>query len=288
MTYTRKDVRDLSKTERRRFVNAVLDLKRSGEYDEFVRVHIDYYVSDGEDRLRLAHMAPTFLPWHRKFLLEFERALRRIDSSVTVPYWNWTRDRRPSSGVWNSDFMGGSGRRRDLQVMNGPFAYSEGRWRVRYAMTEDRFLARDLGRPGDPLSLPTRAQLDRVMREKTYDVAPWNSTSRSGFRNALEGWGPGRGDTRFLIHNRVHRWVGGLMLGGASVNDPIFWLHHSYVDLLWSRWQQRNPRAGYEPSSPPPPGDPQFRRVAARGEPMGPWGVEPERMLDHRRIYRYQ
>ncbi|MFM9370106.1 tyrosinase family protein [Streptomyces sp. Da 82-17] len=288
MTYTRKNVRDLSKSERRRFVNAVLDLKRSGEYDEFVRVHIDYYVSDGEDQLRLAHMAPSFLPWHRMFLLEFERALRRIDSSVTVPYWDWTRDRTPAAGLWKSDFMGGTGRRRDLRVMDGPFARSEGRWRVRYAMTDGDFLTRDLGRPRDPLPLPTKAQVDRVMQETVYDVEPWNSMSRRGFRNRLEGWGPGEGDDRFLIHNRVHRWVGGLMLGGASVNDPIFWLHHSYVDMLWSRWQQRNPRAGYRPATAPLPGTSQFRRVAARDEPMGPWDVTPEQMLEHRRIYRYR
>ncbi|MDI3388466.1 tyrosinase family protein [Streptomyces sp. B-S-A8] len=288
MVYTRKDVGDLSKAERRRFINAVLELKRSGEYDEFVRVHIDYYVADGEDRLRLAHMAPSFLPWHRKFLLEFERALRAIDSSVTVPYWDWTRDRTADSTLWRDDFMGGTGRRGDRRVMSGPFAHAEGRWRVRYAMTDGDFLTRNLGRPDDPLSLPTRRQVDRVMRQTVYDVAPWNSTSRSGFRNRLEGWGAGEGDDRFLIHNRVHRWVGGHMLGGASVNDPVFWLNHSYVDLLWSRWQRHHPRAGYLPSTPPPPGDPQHERVAAREQPMGPWGVTPAQMLSHARIYRYR
>jgi tyrosinase len=172
-------------------------------------------------------------------------------------------------------------------VTTGPFAYSGGRWTVTHAMTEGRFLTRDFGRPQSPITLPTRAELDAVMRETVYDVAPWNSTSRSGFRNALEGWGQGRGNDRFRIHNRVHRWVGGLMLGGASVNDPVFWLHHSFVDLLWSRWQARNPRAGYLPAEPPKLGDPQYRRVAARDEPMGPWNVTPASMLDHSALYRY-
>lgn len=288
MVYTRKDAAALSKAERRRFIDAVLQLKKSGEYDEFVRVHIDYYVADGEDRLRLAHMAPSFLPWHRQFLLRFERALRKVDSSVTVPYWDWTRDRTVEAALWNDDFMGGTGRRGDRRVTSGPFAHAEGRWRVRYAMTDDPFLTRDLGRPDNPLPLPTRRQVDRVLQQKVYDVAPWNSTSRSGFRNRLEGWGSGRGDDRFLIHNRVHRWVGGHMLGGASVNDPIFWLNHAYVDLLWSRWQQRNPQAGYLPDTPPPPGDPQHERVAARDQPMGPWDVTPAQMLSHARIYRYR
>ncbi len=37
MAYTRKDVSTLTRTERRRFVVALLQLKQRGEYDEFVR-----------------------------------------------------------------------------------------------------------------------------------------------------------------------------------------------------------------------------------------------------------
>ena len=100
MAYTRKDVSTHTRTERRRFVNALLKLKQRGEYDEFVRMHIDHYVSDGDGGLRTAHMAPSFLPWHRRFVLELEKALRRIDDSVTVPYWDWTRDRTTTSAPW--------------------------------------------------------------------------------------------------------------------------------------------------------------------------------------------
>ncbi|MEU3395507.1 tyrosinase family protein [Streptomyces filamentosus] len=287
MVYTRKNQRDLTTTERRRFVAAVLELKRRGEYDEFVRTHIDYYTADGGGRLRTAHMTPSFLPWHRKFLLEFERALRRIDATVTVPYWDWTRDNSPASSLWAEDFLGGNGRRSDLQVTTGPFAYARGQWTVKHAMTEISYLTRDFGRPRDPIPLPTAAQLEEVMRERTYDTAPWNSTSPSGFRNRLEGWAQGSGNDRFRIHNRVHRWVGGLMLGGGSVNDPVFWLHHSFVDLVWSRWQQRNPGAAYLPAEPPPLGDAQYRKVLGRHQPMAPWGVTPAEMFDHSRLYRY-
>ncbi|MFJ2787664.1 tyrosinase family protein [Streptomyces sp. NPDC093249] len=287
MVYTRKNQRDLTAAERRTFVAAVLELKRTGGYDEFVRTHIDHYTSDGEGRLRTAHMAPSFLPWHRKFLLDFETALRRIDSRVAVPYWDWTQDDSPTSSLWAEDFLGGNGRRADLQVMTGPFAYSSGRWDITASMTEDHFLTRDFGRPRDPIALPTSAELDEVMRERAYDVAPWNSTSASGFRNRLEGWAGGRGNERFRVHNRVHRWIGGMMLSGGSVNDPVFWLHHSFVDLVWSRWQQRNPGAAYLPAEPPPLGDAQYRKVVARHEAMKPWGVTPASLFDHSRIYRY-
>lgn len=26
-----------------------------------------------------------------------------------------------------------------------------------------------------------------------------------------------------------------------SPNDPLFYLHHNFIDMLWFEWQQRNP-----------------------------------------------
>ncbi|MFD5478973.1 tyrosinase family protein [Streptomyces hawaiiensis] len=287
MAYTRKDVSTLTRTEKRRFVKAMLEVKRRGEYDEFVRTHIEYYTSDGEDGLRTAHMAPSFLPWHRQFLLDLEKALRRVDASVSVPYWDWTRDRTTTSTPWTADLLGGTGRRSDRQVMTGPFAYAEGNWTIKEGITDEEFLTRDLGRARDPIQLPTKAELERALKDPVYDASPWDSTAGKGFRNKLEGWGSGRGSASWQNHNRVHRWVGGAMVGGASVNDPVFWLHHAFVDLVWSRWQRRHREHRYLPAQPPGPGSAQYRRVVARHERLPPWNVTPDQLEDHGRIYRY-
>ena len=287
MAYTRKDVTTLTASERRRFVNAMLEIKRRGEYDEFVRSHIDYYVSDGEGGLRTAHMAPSFLPWHRRFLLDLENALRRVDSSVTVPYWDWTRARSVGAAPWTKDLLGGNGRRSDRQVTTGPFAYSTGNWTLKENITDSRFLTRDLGRAANPIDLPTKSDLDGALSDPVYDVSPWDSTSNRGFRNRLEGWGTGRGSAAWRTHNRVHRWVGGEMLGGASVNDPVFWMHHAFIDLVWTRWQQRHREHRYLPAEPPGPGSRQYRRVVARHEKLPPWDVTPDQLEDVGRIYRY-
>ncbi|MEU5436025.1 tyrosinase family protein [Streptomyces sp. NPDC020719] len=290
MVYIRKNQKNLTKAEKRAFVNAVLELKRRGTYDEFVRTHIEYFVGDGDEGLRVAHMAPSFLPWHRRFLLDFERELRKINPRVTVPYWDWTRDNTPASSLWGEDFMGGNGRREDLQVMTGPFAYGHGHWRIE-GVTEDPFLTRDLGRQmarrQDPLDLPPRDDLNRALRDAVYDVAPWDSTSSTGFRNKMEGWADGTGVDKLRTHNRVHRWIGGTMIGGGAVNDPVFWLHHAFVDLIWSRWQTRHPKSGYRPTQPPPSGDPQNGRVAALHDRMPPWNTTPAALLDHSKIYKY-
>ncbi|KDN75047.1 tyrosinase [Streptomyces olindensis] len=287
MVYTRKDVSKLTRSERRRFVNALLQLKRRGEYDEFVRMHIQYYVADGERGLRTAHMAPSFLPWHRKFVMDLEKALRRVDESVTVPYWDWTRNRTPTGLPWTEDLVGGTGRRSDRQVMTGPFAYRNGEWTIKVGITDTEFLTRELGRPRDPIALPTGRDVQWALDDPVYDTTPWGSTSAKGFRNKLEGWGPGRGAASWRNHNRVHRWVGGHMVGGASVNDPIFWMHHAFVDLLWSRWQRRHKGARYLPAKPLARGNAQRGRVVARHERMPPWDVTPDELEDHHRIYRY-
>ncbi|MEU9392483.1 tyrosinase family protein [Streptomyces sp. NPDC048324] len=287
MAYTRKDVSTLTAAEKRRFVTAMLEVKRRGEYDEFVRMHIDYYTSDGEEGLRAAHMTPSFLPWHRRFLLELETALRKVDPSVSVPYWDWTRERSATRSPWTADLLGGNGRITDRQVMTGPFAHSGGQWTLKEGVTDGEFLTRDLGRSRDPIQLPTRDELESALADPVYDTRPWDSTCTKGFRNKLEGWGTGRGAVAWRNHNRVHRWVGGAMLGGASVNDPVFWLHHAFVDLQWTRWQQRHRGARYLPAVPPGTGDDQHGRIIARHQKMPPWGVTPDSMEDVGRIYRY-
>ncbi|OIJ69373.1 tyrosinase family protein [Streptomyces mangrovisoli] len=287
MAYTRKDVSTLTRAEKQRLVKALLEIKRTGEYDEFVRTHLEYYTADGEKGLRTAHMAPSFLPWHRKFLLELESALRRVDGSVTVPYWDWTRERGKTSVPWTADLLGGNGRRSDHQVTTGPFAYAEGDWIITEGVTDGKFLTRDLGRASAPLELPTAAELSRALADPVYDVSPWDSTVTKGFRNRLEGWGTGSGSASWHTHNRVHRWVGGAMLGGASVNDPVFWLHHAFIDLQWSRWQQRHRGGRYLPAKAPGRGDAQHGRIVARDEKLPPWDVTPAQLEDMSRVYRY-
>jgi tyrosinase len=88
----RKNQASLTATERSRFVAAVLALKAAGTYDQYVQRHIASMAGGGS----WAHRGPAFLPWHRKFLLDFELDLRAIDPTITLPYWDWTVDAAPS------------------------------------------------------------------------------------------------------------------------------------------------------------------------------------------------
>ncbi|NJC70795.1 tyrosinase family protein [Planosporangium thailandense] len=270
---TRKNQRDLTAAEKRDFVNAILELKRNGHYDRFVQTHNHFITSDTDDSVRVGHRSPSFLPWHRRFLLEFEQALQAVNPAVTLPYWDWTVDRSATSSVWAPDFMGGDGRAGDGQVTTGPFAYGSGNWTLTVRADSRPYLRRQLGGSGDVL--PTAADVRSVLAIATYDAAPWNSRAATGFRNSVEGW---RGPN---LHNRVHVWVGGNMQTGMSPNDPVFWLHHCYIDKLWSDWQRAHPGSGYLPVGGTPD-------VVDLHDAMAPWNnVTPADVLSHTAWYSY-
>ncbi|MFI6252416.1 tyrosinase family protein [Streptomyces sp. NPDC051016] len=268
----RKNQASLTADEKRRFVAAVIELKRDGRYDDFVRTHNAFIMSDTDDSERTGHRSPSFLPWHRRFLLDFEQALQAVDPSVALPYWDWSTDRTVRAALWGPDFLGGTGRSSDGRVTDGPFAASGGNWPVNVRVDGRTYLRRSLGT--SVRELPTRAEVDSVLNMATYDMAPWNSAS-DGFRNHLEGW---RGVN---LHNRVHVWVGGQMATGVSPNDPVFWLHHAFVDKLWAEWQRRHPQAGYAPGG-------GTADVVDLDETMKPWNdVRPADLLDHTRFYTF-
>jgi tyrosinase len=65
-------------------------------------------------------------------------------------------------------------------------------------------------------SLPTAQTINAVMADTTF----------TGFTGALEG-----------PHGWVHNAVGGTMSTSTSPKDPIFWLHHAFIDKLWADWE---------------------------------------------------
>ncbi|MEV7440726.1 tyrosinase family protein [Streptomyces sp. NPDC056257] len=268
----RKNQATLTADEKRAFTSALLELKRTGSYDRFVTTHNGFIMSDTDSGDRVGHRSPSFLPWHRRFLLEFEAALQKVDANVSLPYWDWTVDRTSRSSLWAPDFLGGTGRARDGQVLDGPFAYSTGKWNVNVRVDGRAYLRRTLGE--GTAQLPTKAEVDSVLAMPVYDAAPWNSSS-SGFRNHLEGW---RGVN---LHNRVHVWVGGQMSTGVSPNDPVFWMHHAFIDKLWADWQARHPQSTYLPAA-------GTANVVDLNDTMRPWNdVTPADMLDHRKFYTF-
>lgn len=80
-----------------------------------------------------------------------------------------------------------------------------------------------------------------------------------------------------VIHNPPHNWVAGEMSGLASPHDPVFYLHHCWIDLLWAQWQLLNPGAAFVSSG----------TGFGQNDPMTSVSTTPADVLDHRGINVY-
>lgn len=297
----RRSQRKLSSDEKKHFIDAVKALKAAtyasglSKYDWFVRAHViggnmgpNNVAPDDGTGIMYAHRNPAFFPWHRQFILDFEKALQAIDPTVNLPFWDWTRDDStkkwlPWGSIWRDSMMGSDGdSAHDDRVMSGPFSSHDPQqpadWHLNLVETGfPTYLQRQLGRdPGAP-DLPTRRQVKDSLLLSDYDAPPWNASVpySAGFRNNEEGWAAFPGSPAPNTHNRVHVWVGGSMGPMTSPNDPIFFMHHCNVDRIWAMWQARHPGVNF----PDRVAIPALRTGQGLNDPMPPWDgrADPDR-----------
>lgn len=47
------------------------------------------------------------------------------------------------------------------------------------------------------------------------------------------------------VHHGAHRWVGGAMSATVSPRDPVFFLHHAFVDKVWQEWEDNRQSSSF-------------------------------------------
>ncbi|CAH1800659.1 unnamed protein product, partial [Owenia fusiformis] len=171
-----------------------------------------------------AHGGAAFLPWHRIYLIMFEIALKQKRSGVSLLYWDSTIEQGLSnpllSNLWGPTFMGNG----DGDVTTGPFANwdaTDGRKLTRAAQTI-------------PNQLTTPADIQRVLNRTRYDeIACFQCRLLETF------------------HGYAHNYVGGQM-GNIffSPNDPIFWMHHAYIDCIWEEFREDSQKTNIDTEYP--------------------------------------
>jgi hypothetical protein len=182
------------------------------------------------------HASWFFLPWHRMYLYYFERIVRAAvvengdDTTLygpfALPYWNYDQAAprntlpmpfRPATplppGMTSNPLNPGAGRRR-ASINNG-------------------------------------AQLSPLITSPSAAMAltTFSGPPGAGFGGPVSEpvqFNGGPGALEQTPHNVIHVQVGGnnnppclagLMIDpGCAALDPIFWLHHSNIDRLWSNW----------------------------------------------------
>ncbi|KAL1774328.1 tyrosinase [Sigmodon hispidus] len=232
-------------------------------YDLFVWVH--YYVSrdtllGGSEIWRdidFAHEAPGFLPWHRLFLLLWEQEIRELtgDENFTVPYWDW-RDAE-NCDICTDEYLGG--RHPENPNLLSPASFFSS-WQIICSRSEEYNSHQVLcdGTPEGPLirnpgnqdktktsRLPSSADIEYCLSLTQYEAGSMDRTANFSFRNTLEGFAnplTGIADAfQSSMHNALHIFMNGTMSQvQGSANDPIFLLHHAFVDSIFEQWLRRH------------------------------------------------
>ncbi|XP_052818780.1 putative tyrosinase-like protein tyr-3 [Mya arenaria] len=205
----RSDIRTLSRQDREAVFDVFRTLYENGVLGRFGRVH-------GQN-IPLKHRGRAFLPWHRMLVVAFEEEMRKINPDVSLPYWDYTMDYYiPSpdqSVVWSHCFFGNG----DGPISSGPFAG----WFGGYNIEIQRHIANADSRC--PPRLINKDDIKGLMDFCHYQDITTGTEKYFSKPFNLE-----------VLHDGVHDWLGGdLGVVKYSAFDPVFWMHHAFIDYIW-------------------------------------------------------
>jgi len=92
----RKSQAALTTTEQERYICAFNMINSDGTLGQLVTTHQGMYMQ---------HCNLYLLPWHRIFLMLFEKALHRYHPDVCIPYWDWTDPDQQTFPSWLSGVL---------------------------------------------------------------------------------------------------------------------------------------------------------------------------------------
>lgn len=157
------------------------------------------------------------------FYYSYENALRQKVPGVTLLYFDSRLDqplRDPTRSImWSPQFLGTMKGR----VIDGPF---------RFWQTPAGPLVRAGGHEGEYFTyrhiraIMTRSRLEEI--SEPHAPPPWDFEIR---------------------HGDVHQHIGGIMAPAeTAAYDPVFYLHHCFVDYLWEVFRRSQKEKGVDPT----------------------------------------
>jgi len=197
------------------------------------------------------HNDDRFLIWHRVYLYEFELLLRKYDvyklkqNPIMLPYLNWlTIDKKlffvneenitvylengEPITIHNPLYSG----RLFVEDENGNYVNNNNKYTVRNGkLLTDYECVR---------TKSERKDIIKALNFPNYELVSSNfmTDKKRDYTNFLIGK-----NSLEVVHNHIHLKIGGLF--GTMTNvlaapfDPIFWLHHCFIEKLFYAWQVR-------------------------------------------------
>ena len=153
----------------------------------------------------------------------FENALFEYGfSGPGLPYWDSTLDQTlpdPSdSAIWTASYMGNN----DGDVTSGPAAY----WNV---IPDCNFISSNLNRntatgSSGKFDLYSDTDLNYVFGKNCFKDISCQEDCTFEFK-----------------HGSVHVWIGGHMSSTTCApSDPIFFMHHGFIDCVWEEFREKH------------------------------------------------
>ena len=207
--YRRKEVRDLTKEEMRKYQDAIKQLAKTAYPSKWFQVAETF-----------AHYKPqavgnsASLPWHRYFLSVVEKHLQEVDCSVTIPYYDWTlhAGNQQRSTIWAANMFGGDGSEINGCVEHHPFKdYYPPYW---VPCLRRQF--------NTSIQLPDVVDIQYAINEETYER----------FRLSME-----------VFFDMFKSWVGGTMASDYGPYDPLYLSVAAFIDRIWWDWQNKHENA---------------------------------------------
>jgi tyrosinase len=207
---------------------------------------------------------PSFLPWHRLYLAYFEQIVETVaQRPFALPYWGYVDEKRRHLP---EEF-------RSAKVNNIDN-------KLYYQDRNSKFLSKGLP-PKLSAFLPDRKT------EIFNNGNMFRNPRRMGFAEELA----------VDLHDQVHGAIGvkksGLRLGMAAIElaarDPIFWLHHATIDMLWESWRRPGPNgtSARDPKAADPWYNAKYALVDAGGKRNASNGASFVLQAAHNLNYRY-
>jgi tyrosinase len=150
------------------------------------------------------HRSWLFFPWHRAYVLYFERICRELsgDASFALPYWNWTANPQIPAVFFDQ---------------SSPLYHAN-----RVATQTSTANSSSVG-PG---------VVNPMLDEPNFLIFGGGAVAE----DSTAQFGSSYGIVEQTPHNYIHVFVGGTMATFMAPLDPIFWVHHNQIEHLWVQW----------------------------------------------------